>query len=69
MGAVVILQGSCRVETAKAPKYCSFPWRYTRTFTNRVGVDAERNSDELRREEPRRESDRPGEPFPRDTFD
>ena len=57
------------MEEVEAPKCRSLHWRHKRAFTNRVGVDAERNSDELRREEPRRESDRPGEPFPRDTFD
>jgi len=67
--AVVILQRGRDMEEVEAPKCRSLHWRHKRAFANRVGVDAERNSDELRREESRRESDRPGEPFPRDTFD
>jgi len=50
------------MEEVEAPKHCSLHWHYKRTLANRVGVDVERNSDELRQEKPRRESDRPGEP-------
>jgi len=51
-----------KVETSKCRP---FHRCYKRTFTNSVGVDAKRNSDELRREKSRRESDRPGGSLPR----
>jgi len=60
--AVVIFQRGRDMEEVEAPKHCSLHWRYNRTFANRVGVDVERNFDELRREKPRRESHQPGEP-------
>lgn len=46
--AVVILQGGRYMEEAEARKCRSFHRRYKRTFANRVRVDVEWNSDELR---------------------
>jgi len=63
--AAVVLQRGRYMEKVETPKCRSFHRRYKRTFTNFVGVDAEWNSDELRREKSRRESDRPGGSSPR----
>jgi hypothetical protein len=63
MGAIVILQGGCRVETVKAPKCRSFSWCHKQTFTTCVGVDAKRNFNALRQEQSGRGSDLPGKPF------
>jgi len=51
------------MEEAKAPKHRLFHWRYDKTFANRVRVDAEWNSDQVRREQSGREPDWPGERF------
>ena len=63
MGLVVILQRGRYVETVNPPKHRPFHRHYNKTFTNRPGVDAERNSDGVRQEKAKRESDRPGESF------
>ena len=60
----VILQRGGHLEKAKAPEHRLFHRCYDRSFANNLGVDAERNSDGVRREKSRRESDRPGESFP-----
>ena len=60
----VILQRGGHLEKVKTPEHRPFPRCYNRSFANNLGVDAERNSDEVRREKSRRESDRPGESFP-----
>ena len=52
------------MEKAKAPKCRSFSWRYNQTFPICVGVDTERNFNELRQEIPRGKSVRPCESFP-----
>jgi hypothetical protein len=69
VGPAVILQRGRHVETAKAPEHRPFHRRHNRSFTNCLGVDAERNSDRVRREKSRRESDRPGESFPTTALD
>lgn len=46
--AAVILQRSRYMEKTEAPKCRPFHWRYKRAFANRVGVDAKRNSNEVR---------------------
>ena len=51
------------MEKVEAPKCRSFPRRYKQTFTICIGMDAERDFDELREEKSGRESDRPSEPF------
>ena len=51
------------MEEVEAPKYRSLHWRYDRIFADRVGVDAERNSDDVCQGTPAREPDRPGESF------
>ena len=66
VGVIGVLQRDHYMEEAEAPKYRLFHRRHNETFTNRVGVDAERDSDQLRREQSRRESDWPGKcPPPR----
>ena len=57
MGTVVILQRGRYMEEIAAPKYRPFHRRYNETFANRVRMDAERNSNQVCREKPRRESD------------
>jgi len=52
------------MEILKTSEYCPFHRCYNRSFANRPGVDAERDSDRVRREKPKRESYRPGEFFP-----
>ena len=51
------------MEKAEAPEHRSFHWSYNESFANRLGVDVERNSDEVRQGKPERESDQLGEPF------
>jgi len=51
------------MEKVKTSERRSFHRRYKRPFAIRVGVHAERNSDELRREKSERGSDWPGESF------
>ena len=63
MGALVIPQRSRHMEKVKAPEHRSFHRRYKGAFAIRVGVHAERNSDEVRREKSQRGPDRPGESF------
>ena len=52
------------MEKVNTPEHCSFYRCYNKSFTNRLGVDAERNSDGVHREKSKREPDRPGESFP-----
>ena len=63
MRTVVILQRDRYMEKIEAPECCLFHWRYNGAFANRVRVDAEWNSDHLRRTKPGGKSDRPGESF------
>jgi len=49
------------MEKVKTPEYRSFRWCYKRPVAVCVGVYAERNSDEVHREEPERGSDAPCE--------
>ena len=62
MGAAVILQRGRHLEKVKTPERHPFYRCYDRSFTNHLEVDAERNSNEVRREKSRHESDRPSEP-------
>ena len=61
VGATVILQRGCRVETTETPECCSFPRRHKQTFATRIRVDAERDPDSLRQEKPGCGSGRSGE--------
>ena len=63
MGLVVILQRGRYVEKVNSPEHRPFHWRYNKAFTNRLGVDAKRNSDGVRREKSKYESDRSSESF------
>ena len=49
------------MEKVEAPECRPLHSRYDGTSANCVGVDAERNSDEVREEKSRCKSDRPGE--------
>jgi len=51
------------MEEVEAPKRSLVHWCYNKTFANRIRVDAERNSDQVRREKSWREPDWPGEYF------
>jgi len=64
VGTTVILQRGRYVEKVKAPKHRPFHRCYNRSFKNRLGVDAKRNSDGVHWEKSGHESDQPGEPFP-----
>jgi hypothetical protein len=46
------------------PNIVPFVGVTTNPFANRLGVDAERDSDGVHREKSGRESNQPGEPFP-----
>ena len=63
MGAVVVLQRGRNLEKVKTPERRPFHRCYDRSFTNRLGVDAERSFNEVRGEKSRRQSDRPSESF------
>ena len=60
---VVVLRRGHHMEKAEAPEHRPFHWSYNESFANRLGVDVERNSDEVRQGKSERESDQPGEPF------
>ena len=60
MKPTVIPQRDRYVEKAEARKYRLIYWRYNETFANRLGMDAERYPDHLRRAKSRRESAWPG---------
>ena len=45
VGAAVILRRGRYVEKVKSPKHRPFHRHYNKSFANRFGVDAERNSD------------------------
>ena len=64
MGAAVILRRGRHLEKVKTPEHRPFHRCYDGSFTNRLGVDAERNSDGVRQGKSKRQSDRPGESFP-----
>jgi len=64
MDTIVIPQRGRHMEKVKAPKDRSFHRRYKDPFAICVGVLAERDSDEVRREESEREPDYPGESSP-----
>ena len=64
MGTIVILQRGRYVEKVKAPEHRPFHRRYNGSFTNCLGVDAERNPDGVHREKSGHESNQPGEPLP-----
>ena len=51
------------MEKVKSPKHRPFRRGYNGSFASRLGVDAERNSDGIRQETSKRESDRPGKSF------
>ena len=61
VGLAVILQRGRHVQKVKPPEHRPFHRRHNRSFTNRLGVDAERNPDGVYREKSNRESDWPGE--------
>ena len=65
--AVVISQRSRYMEKIEAPKYRPVHWCYNKTLAIRFGVYAERNSNEICREESECGSDWSGEPFLRNT--
>jgi len=56
----VILQERHHVEKVKAPKHCPLRRHYDKSPASCVGVDAEWDSDGVRREKSRNESDWPG---------
>ena len=47
MGLIVILQRGRYVEQIKAPEHRPYHRGYNKASTNRLGVDAEWNSDEI----------------------
>ena len=55
VGTTVILRRGRYVEKVEAPKCRPFHRRHNKSFANRFGVDAERNSDGVRREKSKRE--------------
>ena len=65
----VILRGGRDVEKIKASKHRPFHWGYDKPFANRLRMDAEWNSDGIRREKSGHESDRPGKLFPTTALD
>jgi len=52
VGPAVILQRGCFMEKFKTSEHLPFHRRYDKPFANCPGVDAERNSDRVRRENP-----------------
>ena len=52
------------MEKVKAPEHRPFHRCYSKTFANHLGVDAEWNFDEIRREKSGRESDWSSGSFP-----
>ena len=63
MFLAVILRSGHYVETVETPEHRPFRWSYNESFTDRLGVDAKRNSDEVHPEKSGHESYQPGEPF------
>ena len=63
VGTAAILQRGHNVEKVKAPEHCPFHRRHNGSSANRLGVDAERKPDRVRREKSGHESDRPGRSF------
>ena len=63
MSAAVILRRGRRLEKVETSEHHPFHRCYDRPLTNHLGVDTGRNSDGVRREESRRASDPPSEPF------
>jgi len=63
-GFAVIFQRGRYAEKAEAPEHRPFHRRYNKSFANRFGVDAKRNSVGVRREKPRCEADQPCESPP-----
>ena len=62
--ATVMVQRGPYVEKVKTPEHRPFHRCYDRSFADHLGVDVKRNSDGIRREKSRRESDRPSKSFP-----
>ena len=60
---VVIVRSGRYVETVETSEHRPFCRSHDGSFANRLGVDAKRNSDRIRREESGGEPDQPGQSF------
>ena len=63
MFLAVILRSGHYVETVETPEHRPFRWSYNKSFPNRLGVGAERNSDGVHPEKSGYGSDQLGESF------
>ena len=64
LGVAVVLQRGRDMEKIRAPEHRPFHRGYNKSFANRFGVDAQRNSCGVCREKPGCEADQPGEFLP-----